>query len=219
MSLSYLNNGPISDSPDTPRLQVVEHYSGYKPPFDVTRLVARMLDSIPPKYLNGLSEIVLTNPAGLSRHRRRSVTKARGRKVRIAEARGLYHPAWNGKPAWIEIFVDKTLLGWEKGWWLKFPCLQEMTIGEVLFHEVGHHIHFTIKPEFMEKEDVADDWGKRLRRHQFAKQHPVLRRIFRVFRPCLRWFYVLNSQGLLKKGLMSRSEYENTLKGFCEPQK
>jgi hypothetical protein len=32
----------------------------------------------------------------------------------------------------------------------------------VLFHEIGHHVHATVRPEFREKEDIADDWGKKL---------------------------------------------------------
>src|SRR5271157_4120830 len=81
------------------RPKVITYFSGYTPPFDVVPIVERMLASVPPKYLIGLSQIVLTNSSGLSRKLRRSVTKARKRKVRIVEAGGLYHPAWNGNLA------------------------------------------------------------------------------------------------------------------------
>jgi hypothetical protein len=106
-------DGTVAHSLGIPK--VVAHFSGYKPPFDPVPMIERMLKSVPPKYLVGLSEVVLTNSSGLPRGMRRSVTKARGRKVRIVEARGLYRQAWEGKPAWIQIFVDNTLKGWEKG--------------------------------------------------------------------------------------------------------
>ena len=86
------------------RPRVVVSFSDYTPPFDVSSLVERMLEFVPPRYLLGLREVVLTNKVGLTRARRRSVTKSRGRKVKILQARGLYHPAWKGKQAWIEIF-------------------------------------------------------------------------------------------------------------------
>ena len=113
------------------RPRVVTAFSGYAPPFDVVPIVEKMLESVPPKYLVGLSEVVLTNTSGLPRKLRRSVTKARKRKYRIVECRGLYHQAWHGKPAWIEIFVDNTLKHWEKGLWLKVPFIREGRLSEV----------------------------------------------------------------------------------------
>jgi hypothetical protein len=47
--------------------------------------------------------------------------------------------------------------------------LRDHRFGDVLFHEIGHHIHATIKPEHREKEDVADVWGKKLRTN-FARE-------------------------------------------------
>ncbi len=44
----------------------------------------------------------------------------------------------------------------ETGWWLRIPLIREGKIADVLFHEIGHHIHFTCRPEYREKEDVAD---------------------------------------------------------------
>lgn len=154
--------------------EVVAHFSGYKPPFDPVPLIERMLASVPQKYLVGLSEVVLTNSSGLSREMRRSVTKSRGRKVRVAEARGLYRQAWNGKSAWIQIFVDNTLSGWEKGWWLKLSLQREVLLASVFFHEVGHHIHYTTRPEFRDKEDVADSWMRKLRKNYLRRRYAWL---------------------------------------------
>ena len=199
----------IETSLQIPR--VVAHFSGYTPPFNPIPIVERMLASVPSKYLIGLEEIVLTNSSGLSRKRRRSVTKARNRKVRIAEARGLYHPEWNNKPAWIEIFVENTLKRYEKRWWTKLSFVREAEISDVLFHEIGHHIHFTIRPEYREQEDVADIWKVRLGRNYLRGRHPILRAILILLRPltgpAVRNFHRSATERMLVKGAISRAEY------------
>ncbi|MFZ0338474.1 MAG: hypothetical protein WAL45_10610, partial [Terracidiphilus sp.] len=184
------------------------NFSDYTPPFDVLSLTERLLASVPPRYLLGLREVVLTNKIGLSRARRRSVTKSRGRKVKILQARGLYHPAWKGKQAWIEIFVDSTFAGYEKGGWqwlLRFGYFRENALGGVLFHEIGHHIDATLRPEFREKEDIADDWSKKLGREWFRKERPLLRRILRPFMPLLRVIAGTLAKKYLTDGSWSRS--------------
>ena len=136
-------------------------FSDYEPRFDPVPIVRRMLDSVPEDPI-GLDEVVLTNASGLARKRRRSATTSRGRKVKVIDAGGLYHPAFNGRHAWIEIFVDNAVRGFERGWWLRIPLVREGRLGDVLFHEIGHHIHFTCRPEYRETEDVADAWKVRL---------------------------------------------------------
>ncbi|MGB0081760.1 MAG: hypothetical protein WBP90_09560 [Terracidiphilus sp.] len=197
------------------RPRVVVNFSDYTPPFDVLSLTERLLASVPPRYLLGLREVVLTNKIGLSRARRRSVTKSRGRKVKILQARGLYHPAWKGKQAWIEIFVDSTFAGYEKGGWqwlLRFGYFRENALGGVLFHEIGHHIDATLRPEFREKEDIADDWSKKLGREWFRKERPLLRRILRPFMPLLRVIAGTLAKKYLTDGSWSRSKYESYMK-------
>lgn len=161
------HRGSVLAHTQSPR--VIADFSGYTPPFDPVPIIERMLASVPTKYLVGLKEVVLTNASDLTRKRRRAVTKSRKRKVRIVEARGLYHQAWQGKQAWIEIFVDNSLRGWEQGFWLKIPVIREGRLSEVLFHEIGHHIHFTACPEHREKEDVADVWKVRLE-HNYSRR-------------------------------------------------
>jgi hypothetical protein len=191
--------------------KIVSRYSNYVPPFDPEPIVTRMVESVPPKYLVGLSEIVLTNSSGLSRQRRRSVTKSRSRKVRIRNARGLYHSAWNGRLAWIEIFVDNALEPWRKGWWLKVPIVREIALKDVLFHEVGHHIHATVRPEFREREDVADVWKVRLDRHYLRHRHPILRALMHIvlwpIRPLVRRRGKRSEMNALKHGWISRAEF------------
>ena len=196
------------------RPKVIAAFPGYSPPFDPVPIVEKMLESIPPKYLVGLSEVVLTNSSGLSRKLRRSVTKSRNRKVRIVEARGLYRQAWNGKPAWVQIFVDNTLKHWEKSWWLRVPIMRDMLLGEVLFHEIGHHIHFTQRPEYKEREDVADDWKDKLQKNFLRTQYPWLKIISSAFHPLLKRYVKSKAEKLFKSGTISQAEYEKTMKGW-----
>jgi hypothetical protein len=200
------------------RPAVITNFIGYTPSFDVVPIAERMLASIPPKYLVGLSEVVLTNSSGLPRKLRRSVTKARKRKVRIAEVRGLYHPAWHGSRAWIEIFVDNTLKNWEKGWWLSVRFYRESLIGDVLFHEIGHHIHATAQPEFREKEDVADGWKLRLTRQYIRFRHPWLRTLLFPIQPLINMLSKAISKYQFRRGWISRGEFEEDLKRPLSPK-
>jgi hypothetical protein len=152
-------------------MKITTNFGTYRPPFNVSHSVTRLLASVPAEYLIGLGEIVLTSTECLPRSRRRSVTKSRGRKVRIVTVRGLYHAAWQGKDARIEIFVDNSLDGMSRTWWLKLPLLREIVIADVLFHEIGHHIHATRRPEHREKEDVAEYWKYKLEARFFRKEY------------------------------------------------
>ncbi len=187
-------------------------FSDYKPRFDPVPIVRRMLESIPEKYLVGLGEVVLTNVGGLPRKRRRSVTTSRGRKVKVIDAGGLYHPASNGRRAWIEIFVDNALRGFERGWWLRIPFSREARLGDVLFHEIGHHIHFTCRPEYREKEDVADVWKVRLGDNYNLHRFRWIAGFGRLIRPFLGPFIKLQTakvgQRMLQRGQISCAEYE-----------
>lgn len=188
-------------------VRITESYHEYTPPFEVEPIIQRMLDSVPDKYLAGLSEVVLTNTSGMARHRRRAVTKSRKRKVRMLDARGLYHPAWHNQPAWIEIFVDNTLKGWERtSLWL--PFMRNGLLGDVLFHEIGHHIHFASRPEHKEREEVADTWKARLERNYNRGRRPWLRALTSPIRPLIRALMKPMHRRMLKNGMISRAEFE-----------
>lgn len=199
----------ISDS--TKRPTVVASFSGYTPPFDPVRMVEKMVESVPSEYLVGLKEIVLTNSSSLPRKRRRSVTKSRKHKLKMERTGGLYHPAWNGNRAWIEIFLDNTFRNWKKGWWLSFRFYREIVLGGMLFHELGHHIHATVKPEFLDQEDVADFWKARLMRQYNQARHPWLRAFLFPFRPLLEMLSKATSKYLFKRGWISRGEFRGRL--------
>jgi hypothetical protein len=53
----------------------------------------------------------------------------------------------------------------------RIAFLRELWFGHVLFHEVGHHIHNTIRPEHTEREDVADKWASKLNVNFIRKKY------------------------------------------------
>jgi hypothetical protein len=165
------------------KTKLVTYFHEYTPPFDVRPLMSRMLRSVPSEYLVGLDSIVLTSTDTFSRKRRRSKTRSRRRTVRIVKTRGLYHRAQGGETAWIEIFVDRIIEGWELGLWLKLPLLRDFLLAPVLFHEIGHHIHTTIRPEFREREDVADRWQVKLETIYPRKERPSIRVLSLLAKP------------------------------------
>jgi hypothetical protein len=188
MNGSQLKANETSDGRTVQRTKLITNFSGHPPPSDVTSIVYRMLESVPKDYLNGLSAVVLTSTGSLSRERLKSKTKSRKRTVKIAQAAGLYHPAWHGESAWVEIFVDQTLKNATKDWF-KPPFEREMLLSSVLFHEIGHHIHATKRPEFREREDVAERWKEKLTATYFRKKYPwmlVLVYLMRFFRRIFR---------------------------------
>ncbi|QNI31301.1 hypothetical protein H7849_19735 [Alloacidobacterium dinghuense] len=170
-----------------------------------------MLDSVPKNYLVGLGEVVLSNSSGLSGKRRDIRVKSRKRNVSLATASGAYHGASRGSSAWIEIFVDNALRGWEKGWWLRIPYIREGRLSDVLFHEIGHHIHRAVRPEHREKEDVADVWKVRLERNYHLQRFRWMGIGRRIIRPLFGAYIERQRQklelGMLKRGQISRAEY------------
>jgi len=213
-----INDQYVTSESETQALPLITTcFSDYEPPFDVVAAVRGMLSSVPPKYLVGMSEVVLTNTAALNRSRRRDVTKSRKRKVRQAAARGLYHPAWNGKPARIEILVDNTLRNWS-AFFLWSSFVREQLLGDVLFHEIGHHIHYSVRPEYREKEDVADAWKVRLERNyhrtQFSWLRPIALLLQFVLGPAWSRIMKSNLDLMLKKGYTSRAEHEESVKKY-----
>jgi hypothetical protein len=50
------------------------------------------------------------------------------------------------------------------------PLFRWFSIGEVLYHEIGHHIHAEHRPVHDGKENVAEDWSRKLWR-QFVRSH------------------------------------------------
>jgi hypothetical protein len=148
-------------------IAVREFYNEFSPPRYARRLVSRLLFTVPLKYTRGLDSVVLTNLSGAPRRWRLGKVTSRKRRVPQDRVLGRYHHAHKGQPAWIELYVDRLVAGVSYHGFV--PFARTACFGMVLFHEIGHHVHTTIRPEFSEKEDVADDWGKKLMKNYMLK--------------------------------------------------
>jgi hypothetical protein len=171
--------------PEMSKVRINEAYRDYTPPFDVSAIVSQLLHTVPNKCLRGLDCIVLTNEAGLSRKDRVGRVWSRKRKFDKSRVLGHYHGSSRPYP-YIELRVDKIISRMSGTFLPRIPLMREITFGAVLFHEVGHHIHHTIRPEHKEKEDVADLWAKRLIGNFIRKKYwytlPVLIPALKVYR-------------------------------------
>lgn len=150
--------------PDGSEIPIKEFYQGYQPPVDVSTTVKRILKEVPEKFVRGLGSVVLTNLSGQPRRHRLGKTTSRGRRISQSRVLGRYHREWKGEPSWIELYIDQIFRHYPR-WALWIPFVRDAALTETLFHELGHHVHLVIRPEHREKEDVADEWGKK-----FSKQ-------------------------------------------------
>jgi hypothetical protein len=158
--------------PETGEIRINEAYRNYTPPINASAVVHKLLSSVPGKYLRGLSCVVLTNQSALSRRDRKGKVWSRKRKFDKSRILGRYHGATNrgNSSPWIELRVDKIIDGLG-GAPRRLPIVRELIFGHVLFHELGHHIHRTIRPERTEKEDVADTWAGKLNANFIRKEY------------------------------------------------
>lgn len=161
-------------------LEIKEAYRAYAPPINATRIIRKLLASVPERYLRGLDCVVLTDMAGQPRRHRLGKTTSRGRRIAQARVEGRYHPEWKGQPPWIELYVDQILKAYPR-WAVWIPLIKYLALGDTLFHEIGHHVHYTVRPEHREGEDVADDWKKKFTgnfvRNRYWYLIPVLRAV------------------------------------------
>jgi len=169
-----------------PGPQIVEAYKTYLPPFNAAKTVRLLLRYVPPQYVAGLKTIVLTNQQAMSHDQRRRKLWSRRRKVPMNRVRGRYFQAWKGNPAWIELFVDKIITDdFFSRMAMRIPLARAVGVGEVLYHEIGHHIHKTQRPEYREREDVADDWdpkmGRTFLRTRYWYLIPLLKLIVGIY--------------------------------------
>jgi len=163
MTILMRKGGVASKNEERNDIEVREFYNNFTPPRYARRLVVRLLSSVPAKYSRGIESVVLTNQSGAPRRQRLGKVTSRKRRLRQHGVLGRYYRASSGKPAWIELYVDN--LAKAASYHPFLPMGRTACFGQVLFHEIGHHVHATARPEFREKEDVAGDWGKRLLRN------------------------------------------------------
>jgi len=77
-----------------------------------------------------------------------------------------------------------------------------MFVGDTLYHEIGHHIHYTVRPEHREREDIADEWANKLNkkfvRRRYWYIYPLLfllGKSFNVGRRIHKRFSKANNKG------------------------
>jgi hypothetical protein len=158
--------------------EVVEAYRDYAAPCDARATVEDLLASVPSEQAGGLRRVILTNAAALTGRRKRGWSWHRGKKVRHQHVRGMYHRETRGQPASVELFVDQ-ICGDTPDWALRSRLVRSLTFAPTFFHEVGHHIHATTKPEHREPEDVADEWKRALTQRHLRRRHPIARIVLR----------------------------------------
>lgn len=162
---------------------VVESYREYAPPAYFKPVVENLLHDVPQKYLVGLRTIVLANTAGLTRDKKRQKVWSRKRKARLAEALGSYYKETRSSPATVWLYVDN-IVNQRPDWPLRLPIIRYMVVGDVLYHEIGHHIHAVHSPAYEGKENVAEEWSRRLGRSFIRRRYwylyPLLYLVGRV---------------------------------------
>jgi hypothetical protein len=170
--------------------EVIENYSHFEPPRQLRALIEELLNAVPPNYLVGLKSILLTNQSAMTRDQRRQKVSGRKGKYGLAEARGAYYRATNSSPAYVLLLVDNTLVSWPP-WVLRVPYFRYAVLSEVLYHEIGHHIHAVHQPVHEGQENVAEDWQRKLNGIFIRRRYWYLRPILYPARKLAR--FILNS--------------------------
>ncbi len=168
---------------------IVESYRDFDPPANFRQTIEILLKYVPPKYLAGLKTVVLTNREGLTRDQRKQKVWSRKRKIRLADALGSYSAASNSLQGEVWLYVDN-IHSQELSWWSKLPLFRYVVPSDVLYHEIGHHIHKVHRPEHEEREDVAEKWKRKLRVQFFRKHYwyvfPLIYVLAMLFSPFVK---------------------------------
>jgi hypothetical protein len=160
---------------------IYESYEGYRPPRCARSTIAKLLSKLPQQYLSGLQSVVLTNAAAIGRGKTRRVA---GKKYVRNECLGFYHAKFKGEQAWIEIVVDNVIASWFGPSMPRFmhriPVLRNIAFASTLYHEVGHHLDYTIGAPAPGGESAAEAWETRLLVSYFRKHYWYLVPFLRV---------------------------------------
>jgi len=159
---------------------VTEGYVNYKPPYPLCKTVDYLLRIVDRERIEGLHEVILTNYEGANREIRRRKVRRGKRKIPFSNVLGLYREKYQGKPAYIELFVDNIFHGTPK-WAIRIPLIRRFLMAGVLYHEIGHHIHHVRFPEYKDKEEVAEKWKKVLSVEFIKKKYWYLVPLIYVF--------------------------------------
>ena len=155
---------------------ISEDYADYSPPPWVRKTVDRLLSSVSDAHVAGLSAVVLTESAKISSGKTRRVS---GRKYGLNTCLGFYQPRRDSEPPAVFLVVDNILA---QKWIPRVQLGRDIALGQVLFHEVGHHLHATIGSHGRGSEASADAWERRLSRLHFRKRYRYLRPVVKPLR-------------------------------------
>ena len=168
-------------------MKVHEDYRQYSAPPWVRPSVERLLSTLPPGYLAGLEALVLTDSSTISKGKTRRVN---GRKYLARECRGFYFPRTPERAAFITIAVDNVI--WHRMRGVPLDSLRDALLGEVVYHEVGHHLDVTLGAAARSGEAAADDWSSRLTEIHLRKMYPLTTRVLSagawLLGPLIDWF-------------------------------
>jgi hypothetical protein len=139
---------------------IIENFRDFEPPAKFRNIVDDLVRCVPPEFLVGLQSITLTNRFALSRNQKRKKTWSRNRRIRLADALSYYTPATRSSRFHCALRGQHYAgLAWMVG---ETALVRYMPTGEVLYHEMGHHIHAAHRPVYKGKEDVAEYWRRKL---------------------------------------------------------
>jgi hypothetical protein len=159
-------------------LPIREDYQTYTPPPWVRQTVCELLESLSAEHVGGLSSVVLTESGRISKGKTHRVA---GRKYAMKECLGLYRGRWRGEPPAVFIIVDNVIS--RRPWWFwRLPLLADTALGDVLFHEVGHHLNATIGSLAGGEEASAENWKRRLARLHVRRKYWYLRPVRKPLR-------------------------------------
>lgn len=111
---------------------------------------------------------------------------------------GTYHRPWKGEPAWIELVVDEIVKDLPRPL-DRIGLVRDMTVGRVLFHEVGHHLDATVGSVGRTGEHGAEAWGRRLSRAYLRRRYWYLLPLAPVFRIAARVGRAIKSRNRREK--------------------
>src|SRR5215510_8995425 len=72
---------------------------------------------------------------------------------------GFYYQEWRGQPAWIQLVTDNIIAGCPT-FLMRLQLFRDQGVAEVLYHEVGHHLHMTVGSATRGGEEAAESWRK-----------------------------------------------------------
>lgn len=134
-------------------IHVEQHCQGTIP-FNIEKLIKRLLGYIPPEHLIGLNKIVILD----------DVTHG---PLNKKGAMGIYRHKEVQQPATIEIAVSVIYRGMPRVLFY-MPFVAKFMLANTLYHEIGHHYQqFTHGVKKQAWEDFADNYRKEMIRKAF----------------------------------------------------